>query len=236
MVDFTERDTRYDGEDETGDENDDADAVHEEDPVDPLDAGHDKPADHEHDHGHDHDHDHHHHDVEHLGIAVLTVSSSRTLSDDPSGDRIVEIAEAAGHDVVTRELVEDDYDHVQHAVDTFVKRRDVDTVITTGGTGVTPDDVTIEAIRPLFRKELPGFGELFRILSYEEIDTKVIATRATAGIANGVPVFCLPGSENAVQLAVEEIILEEAGHLSGLATRELDSESGTEAEPEPELE
>lgn len=261
MVDFTERDTRYDGEEEEGSDDDTDEGADEPDDdatVEPLDTdsgdaheheddhdhehGHDDADDHDHDHdhghdddhGHDHDHSHHEHDVDQLGIAVLTVSSSRSISDDPSGDTIVEIAETAGHQVVTRELVEDDYDRVQHAVDTFVKRRDVDAVITTGGTGVTPDDITIEAVRPLFKKELPGFGELFRILSYEEIGTMVVATRATAGIANGVPVFSLPGSENAVRLAVEEIILEEAGHLSGLADRELDPEAGTGAEPELE--
>jgi len=89
--------------------------------------------------------------------------------------------------------------------------------VTTGGTGVTPDDVTVEAVEPLFEKRLPGFGELFRRLSYEEIGTQAIATRATAGIADGVPVFCLPGSESAVRLGTEEIIVEVVGHLAGLA-------------------
>jgi molybdenum cofactor biosynthesis protein B len=95
--------------------------------------------------------------------------------------------------------------------------------VTTGGTGVTPDDATIEAVRPLFEKELPGFGELFRILSHDEVGTKVVGTRATAGIVatetGGVPVFCLPGSENAARLGVERIVSEEAGHLAGLASR-----------------
>ena len=179
--------------------------------------------------GHDHeeDHDHHHHDVAELGVAVLTVSSSRSLDDDPAGDAIADIVEGAGHEVSIRELVRDEHDGVQDAVDRLVDRGDTDCVVTTGGTGVTPDDVTVEAVEPLFEKRLPGFGELFRTLSYEEIGTKVVGTRAAAGVADGVPVFCLPGSENAARLGVGEIIVEEAPHLAGLARRE---EEGKEAE------
>ncbi|PSP80226.1 molybdenum cofactor biosynthesis protein B [Halobacteriales archaeon QS_1_68_20] len=179
------------------------------------------------DHGHeDHGHDHHHHehDLDELGAAVVTVSSSRTLADDPSGDHVVEALVDAGHDVVTRELIPDDYDDVQHTVDSLVRRSDVDVVVTTGGTGVTPDDRTPEAVRPLFEKELPGFGELFRRYSYGEIGTRVVGTRATAGIIDGVPVFCFPGSTDAVQLGVEEIVVEEAPHLAGLAQRDADEE------------
>jgi molybdenum cofactor biosynthesis protein B len=187
----------------------------------------------DHGHGGEHDsggedHDHHHaHDVEQLGVAVVTVSSSRTLADDPSGDAIVDSLVAAGHDVVTRELVPDDHDDLQRSVDALVGRGDVDVVVTTGGTGVTPDDTTVEAVRPLLDKELPGFGELFRRLSYDDIGTKVVGTRATAGVAEGAPVFCLPGSEDAVTLAVEDIITEEAPHLAGLARRDED-EAGAE--------
>ena len=165
-------------------------------------------------------HHHHHHDIDELGVAVLTVSSTRSLSDDPAGDAVAEIAEAHGHRVVIRELVRDEYDRVQDTVNRFVDREDTDCVVTTGGTGVTPDDVTLEAVDPLFDKRLPGFGELFRRLSFEEVGTKVVCTRAAAGVADGVPVFCLPGSESAVRLGVEEIVVEEAGHLSGLAGRD----------------
>ncbi|WP_254840459.1 MogA/MoaB family molybdenum cofactor biosynthesis protein [Natronomonas marina] len=172
-------------------------------------------------HGHEDGdgHDHHHHDISELGVAVLTISSSRSLEDDPAGDAIAEIVEGAGHEVAVRELVRDSYDGVQDAVDRFADREDTDCVVTTGGTGVTPDDVTVEAVEPLFDKRLPGFGELFRTLSYEEIGTKVVGTRAAAGIADGVPVFCLPGSENAARLGAGEIIVEEAPHLAGLAGR-----------------
>jgi molybdenum cofactor biosynthesis protein B len=177
--------------------------------------------DHDHDHhGDDHDHDHHGHDVETLGAGIVTVSSSRTLDDDPAGDAIATAFEAEGHEVVTRELVPDDYDRVQATLRNVSRRGDVDVVVSTGGTGVTPDDVTVEAARPLFEKTLPGFGELFRRLSYDDIGTRVVGTRAVAGIADGTAVFCLPGSENAATLGATEIVVPEAGHLTGLATRD----------------
>jgi len=194
------------------------------------DHGHVEADDHAHGEGHDHehdeadDHDHHHHDVAELGVAVLTVSSSRSLDNDPAGDAIADIVEGAGHEVSMRELVRDEYDGVQGAINRFVDRDDTDCVISTGGTGVTPDDVTVEAVRPLFDTRLPGFGELFRTLSYEDIGTKVVGTRAVAGVADGVPVFCLPGSENAARLGTGEIIVEEAPHLAGLARTDEESE------------
>lgn len=192
-------------------------------------GGHDA-GDHDHDgdedghdgHEHDHDHDHHHHDLDTLGASIVTVSSSRSLDDDPAGDAIVAAFEAEDHEVVHRELVGDTFDGVQGTVKRLVGREDTDVVVTTGGTGVTPDDVTVEATRTLFDKTLPGFGELFRDLSYEEIGTKVVGTRAVAGVTDGVPVFCLPGSENAARLGTEEIIVTEAPHLAGLARRDED--------------
>ena len=187
------------------------------------DQGRGNADDHGHSEGHDHDdaddhgHDHHHHDVAELGVAVLTVSSSRSLDNDPAGDAIADIVEGAGHEVSMRELVRDEYDGVQDAINRFVDRDDTDCVISTGGTGVTPDDVTVEAVDPLFDKQLPGFGELFRTLSYEDIGAKVVGNRAVAGVADGVPVFCLPGSENAARVGTGDIIIEEAPHLAGLA-------------------
>ena len=187
-----------------------------------ADEGHDDHA-HGSDEGHAHDH-HHAHDVESLAAAVVTVSTSRTLDDDPAGDAIAAAFESAGHEVAVREVVGDDFDSLQSTVDRLVDRDDVDTVVTTGGTGVTPDDVTIEAVSGLFAKELPGFGELFRRRSEDEIGTRVVGTRATAGIVEGVPTFCLPGSENAARLGSEELIVPEAPHLTGLATRPDDEE------------
>ena len=176
----------------------------------------------EHDHGptHDDDHGHHAHDVEALGVAVATVSSTRSLEDDPAGDAIVAAFEAEGHQLATREMLRDEYDGIQSSVGNFARREDVDVVVTTGGTGVTPDDVTVEAASDLFEKELPGFGELFRRLSYDEIGTRVVGTRAVAGVVAGTPIFCLPGSENAARLGSEEVIVPEASHLAGLSRRE----------------
>jgi molybdenum cofactor biosynthesis protein B len=184
-----------------------------------------------HDHGdgghddHDRSHGHHHHDVATIGAAVVTVSSSRSLENDPAGDAIAAAFEADGHEVVTRELMRDSYDGVQESVEALTRRADVDCVVTTGGSGVTPDDVTVEACEALFEKTLPGFGELFRTLSYDEVGTRIVGTRAGAGLVDGVPVFCLPGSENAATLGAEEIIVPEAPHLAGLATRDEDHES-----------
>ena len=174
---------------------------------------------HDHDHSHDDHHDHHDHDVGSLSAAILTVSTSRTLDEDPAGDAIAAAFEAADHAVAAREVVADDVDALQSTVDRLTDRNDVDVVVTTGGTGVTPDDVTIEAVSARFDKELPGFGELFRRRSEDEIGTRVVGTRATAGIVGGVPTFCLPGSENAARLGSEELIVPEAPHLTGLATR-----------------
>jgi molybdenum cofactor biosynthesis protein B len=202
------------------------------------DGNRDRDRDHEHGRDEHHDgngdehqpvHDHGH-DFGPVGAAVLTISTSRSLEDDPAGDVIAAAFEASGDEIVTRELVGDDYDGVQGAVDALVDRDDVDVVVTTGGTGVTPDDVTVEAVEPLLEKELPGFGELFRELSRAEISTRVVATRATAGVVDGVPVFCLPGSEDAARLGTERIVVEEAGHLAGLASRDAaDEEAGESA-------
>jgi molybdenum cofactor biosynthesis protein B len=198
---------------------------HSHDTGDDHDHHHDTGDDHHQDTDDDDDDDddhHHHHDVSTLGVAVVTVSSTRSLDDDPAGDAIVAAFEAEGHETVTRELLRDSYDGIQEAVEALSRRDDVDCVVTTGGTGVTPDDVTVEAARDIFAKRLPGFGELFRRLSYDEVGTRVVGTRATAGLVGGVPVFCLPGSENAARLGAEEVIVHEAPHLAGLGTRDED--------------
>jgi len=159
-----------------------------------------------------------------LGVAIVTISSSRggtveMAPPDPSGDTIARILVDAGHVVTFRTLVPDDYAGIKSTVSDCLDRADVDVVVTTGGTGVTVDDVTPDAVRELFDRELPGFGEAFRWLSWEEVGSRIVSTRATAGIARDVPVFVLPGSENAVSLATAELITEEAPHLAGLATR-----------------
>lgn len=176
-----------------------------------------------------HHHDAHHaDDVESVGAAIVTVSSTRNIEEDASGDQIKQLFEDAGHEIVTRELVGDNLDRIQTTVDNLVKRSDVDVVVTNGGTGVTPDDVTVEAVRPLLEKSLPGFGELFRTWSVDEIGTRVIGSRATAGTSRGVLVFSLPGSTNAVTLGVKHIILPEINHLAGLARQEPEDEEEEE--------
>lgn len=186
--------------------------------------GHTEDTNHSHHHGadgdDDHDHTHHAHDVGTLGVAIFTVSSSRSLTDDAAGDAIVSAFESAGHTIITREIVDDDVHRIQSVVETAVSDADTDIVVTTGGTGITPDDVTIEAVSDRYDKSLPGFGELFRRRSEAEIGTRVLGTRATAGIIDAVPVFSLPGSENAATLGSTELIVPEAPHLAGLATRD----------------
>lgn len=168
--------------------------------------------------------DHHGHDIiDPLYVGIVTVSTSRAQSDeedpdDPGGDTIQECFEAEGHEVRERVLVRDDYSSIRTAVRGLVARRDIDIVLTTGGTGVSVDDVSPEAASSLFERELPGFGELFRSLSWDEVGTRAMSSRATAGIAVDTPVFCLPGSTNACRTACEELIVPEAPHLAGLAT------------------
>ncbi|WP_049922379.1 MogA/MoaB family molybdenum cofactor biosynthesis protein [Halopiger djelfimassiliensis] len=168
--------------------------------------------------------DKHGHDViDPLYVGIVTVSSSRAHAsdedpDDPGGDTIQECFEADGHEIRERLLVRDDYAAIRTAVRGLVARRDIDVVVTTGGTGVTADDVSPEATSSLFERELPGFGELFRSLSWEEVGTRAMASRATAGIAVDTPVFCLPGSTNACRTACEELIVPETPHLAGLAS------------------
>ncbi|RQG94378.1 MogA/MoaB family molybdenum cofactor biosynthesis protein [Natrarchaeobius chitinivorans] len=167
--------------------------------------------------------DHGHDIIDPLYVGIVTVSSSRAQAaeadpDDPGGDVIQECFEAEGHEVQERLLVQDDYSAIRTAVRGLVARRDVDVVVTTGGTGVTADDVSPEATSSLFERDLPGFGERFRALSWEEIGTRAIASRATAGIAVDTPVFCIPGSTGACQTACEKLIVPETPHLAGLAT------------------
>lgn len=154
-----------------------------------------------------------------LRFGVLTVSDSRTLADDASGDRIRDLAVKAGHAVTRRERVPDEAALIQAAMLRFLAATDVDVVVATGGTGLAPRDVTPEAVLPLFDRRVPGFGELFRALSFEAIGSAAMLSRAEAGVAHGKPAFLLPGSPDACALAMERLILPEAGHLVGLLRR-----------------
>jgi molybdopterin adenylyltransferase len=132
-----------------------------------------------------------------VGIAVLTVSNSRTLADDRSGDTLAARIAQAGHRLIDRGLVKDDIASIRRQMRGWLKRDDIDVVISTGGTGLTGYDVTIEAMRPLFDKEIEGFAIAFHHVSFEKIGTSTVQSRATAGVAKGKYVFCLPGSPGA---------------------------------------
>ena len=156
-----------------------------------------------------------------VGFAVVVCSSSRfemaksmKRVDDPSGDLIVELLEKAGHKVALRTLVSDDRVLIEQSVGKSLGMKDVDAIVTCGGTGVSLSDITIETVKPLLRKTLPGFGELFRRLSYDEIGSAALLSRALAGITDkGKVIFCIPGSPQAVKLCLEKLILPEVGHI-----------------------
>ena len=143
--------------------------------------------------------------------AVLTISDTRALETDVSGRTIVELLENAHHVVAKRQILRDEPKDVHQAV--LGQIGGVDAVITTGGTGIAPRDSTYEAVTSLLDKRLDGFGELFRVLSYQEIGSAAMLSRATAGIARGTAIFLLPGAENAVRLAMTKLILPELGHV-----------------------
>jgi molybdenum cofactor biosynthesis protein B len=143
--------------------------------------------------------------------AVITVSDTRAHETDVSGRAIVELLEDAGHVVARRQILRDEPMDVRDAV--LANVGDVDAIITTGGTGITSRDSTYEAVASIFEKHLDGFGELFRMLSYEEIGSAAMMTRATAGVARGTAIFLLPGSEHAVRLGLTKLILPELGHV-----------------------
>lgn len=155
-----------------------------------------------------------------LNFAVITCSTSRYKEyietrkiNDLSGDLITKILRENGHRVTMRRIVTDDKTEIQKAIMRAIKSRKVDAIITSGGTGISPKDVTIEAVQPLLEKEIPGFGEIFRFLSYQEIGSSAILTRSIAGITKGKVIFCLPGSPHGVSTALKKIILPEIGHI-----------------------
>ncbi len=139
-------------------------------------------------------------------IAVLTVSDSRTLADDRSGDTLVGRLEGAGHILAGREIVRDDVAAIRAVLEKWVADPEVDVVISTGGTGVTGRDVTPEAFHGVCEKEIQGFGELFRWLSYQKIGTSTIQSRAMAGVARGTYLFALPGSTGACKDGWDDIL------------------------------
>jgi len=144
--------------------------------------------------------------MSHLGIAVLTVSDSRDEQSDTSGRLLVERLTRAGHRLAEKLIVPDDIYRIRAAVSRWIADPEVNAVITTGGTGITGRDGTPEAVRPLLDKVLDGFGELFRSISYADIGTSTLQSRALAGVANATFVFCVPGSSGACATAWDELI------------------------------
>lgn len=152
-----------------------------------------------------------------LGVGVVTIATSRSLATDAAGEAVVTALKTAGHEIATREHIGSDHDRVQSIVSRTIDRDDVDLVVTAGATSVEPSDVTIEAVEPLLDKKLTAFSDLFTKLAYDAIGSRAVASRTAAGVTDGVPVFSLPGNEDATRLALEEIILPEADHLVALA-------------------
>jgi molybdenum cofactor biosynthesis protein B len=157
---------------------------------------------------------------ERLRFAVFTCSTSRYNQsklnekiEDVSGDMIETLLRNAGNMVVQRDLIPDNSEAISKSLKRVLASPEMDATIFTGGTGIAPSDVTIEAVSPFLEKTLPGFGEIFRRLSFDEIGSAALLSRALAGVAKGKAIFCLPGSPNAVRLCMKELVLPEASHV-----------------------
>ena len=158
---------------------------------------------------------HHHRSAAQASIAtrVLTVSDSRTPETDSGGDLAAQLLGEAGHRIVGRRILPDEAQAIQQALREALEDPEVEAVVFTGGTGVAPRDVTPENVEPLLERVVPGFGELFRMLSYQEIGSAALLSRALAGIAGGKLVFVLPGSRGALRLGLSKLVVPELGHL-----------------------
>jgi molybdenum cofactor biosynthesis protein B len=154
-----------------------------------------------------------------VGCYVITVSDTRTEDTDTGGRAIVELLGSAGHEIVGRTIVKDDSEQLRDAIGRQLANPAVQAIVATGGTGITSRDCTYEAVNGMLWKRLDGFGELFRMLSYQQIGAAAMLSRAVAGTVAGRIVVALPGSEAAVRLAVEKLILPELGHLVREAMR-----------------
>ena len=149
-----------------------------------------------------------------LNICVLTVSDTRTTENDTSGDALASRISEAGHTLFERSLIKDDVYHMRAVVSAWIHNSDAQVILVTGGTGFAGRDSTPEALLPLLDKDIPGFGELFRQISYEEIGTSTIQSRAFAGLANNTLIFCVPGSTGACKTAWDKIISEQLHSLT----------------------
>jgi molybdopterin adenylyltransferase len=155
-----------------------------------------------------------------LSFAVFVCSTSRyqemqkgEKTDDVSGDTIEALLTKAGHRVLSRKVIADDKGMIEEAVMNVLSSAELDAAVFCGGTGIAPKDVTIETVTPFFEKTLPGFGEIFRCLSYDKMGSAAVVSRAAAGVAKGKVLFCIPGSPDAVRVSVETLILPETPHI-----------------------
>ncbi len=158
-------------------------------------------------------HEHRESAPETVRVAVLTISDTRTPENDTGGDTIQELMQAAGHEVVERTIVRDEASAIRTVLVNLLANAEVDAVITTGGTGISARDTTYEVVDRMIEKRLDGFGEIFRMLSYEEIGAAAILSRAIAGAVGTKLVASLPGSRNAVRLAMEKLLVPELAHV-----------------------
>ncbi len=149
----------------------------------------------------------------HIKIAIMGVSSTRSVSEDKSGAWMKKQAKKEGHEVAVHHAVADEIDTIREMVAHLVEKVAPDAILVSGGTGITKKDVTYEAVHPLFEKELTSFGPLFAGLSYEEIDSAALLSRATAGIIRNTVLFCMPGSLGACKLACKALVFPELGHI-----------------------
>lgn len=161
-------------------------------------------------------HGHHAQRREHVACAIVTVSDTRTAETDESGARMRELLEEAGHRVVAYEILPDEPARVGSHVEALCADAGVEAVLVNGGTGLAPRDSTYEAVAALLEKQLDGFGELFRMLSYEEIGAAAMLSRAVAGVSNGTVVASVPGSTAAVDLAMRKLLVPQLGHMVAL--------------------
>jgi molybdenum cofactor biosynthesis protein B len=158
-------------------------------------------------------HEHKQHSPVSISCAVLVISGSRTEHDDESGKLLMQMLQANGHKVASFDILKNDAGAIRGKLEQFMADDGVQAVISSGGTGASHLDITVETVTPLLDKKLDGFGELFRQFTYQEIGTGSIMSRAMAGVAQGTVVICLPGSVAAVEMAMQKIILPEIGHL-----------------------
>ena len=154
-----------------------------------------------------------------VSCAVLTISDSRTEQDDESGKLLKERLSQNGHRVLSYSILKNDSEAIKRKIKELLEQEELHVIITSGGTGVSHRDITVETISSVLEKKLDGFGELFRSLSYQEVGTASMMSRAIAGVAGGKVIICLPGSLGAAKLAMEKIILPEIGHMVREATR-----------------